>query len=736
MLQALAHRWNRQLLTRLALQGAGIALPLVAIGYGLFRIPLWVCGVLWGVASASVFGLLLFLQRSRWATAHTVAQHLNRQYPQLEESAELLLAHPDTLPLLQRLQRERIAARLSDLPLTTHTPHSFKPALHAWLLGVGTAAMALGMQALFALSHAPMSLDLSALQLPPHLERFSVQLSPPRYTGKPPTRLLQPSFSFPEGSVAEFELHFSRPIASARLVFNARDTLSLHAQSRTVFRGTTDLKTGGFYTLEFEDEQHTLHTSEFYTLEMQPDQAPTILILEPMLRSEVDLQQRQTVLLSAQITDDYKVSAAHVVVTTAHGKGENITFKEHRLPLSAGNSNRYTLPLDLLALGLQPGDELYLYVEAIDTRKPKPHRSRSETHFVIIKDTADTDSDFSMSLPVAELPDYFRSQRQIIIDTEKLLREQKSLSAVEFNRRSEALGIDQKVLRLRYGKFLGEEFESAIGGTDMDEVMHAITPKDSAVHPLMKFVRHIHDEHCGHLKVPSEVAGTSTPTESVEKLMSRFMHIHDSEEGATFYSDDIKAQLKAALAEMWEAELYLRMHQPAQALPFELKALKLLKTLQYQSRLYVQRMGFEPPPLKPDEKRLSGKLEKIQSPTLERSAVLRDVHEPVRAAIAVLQRAKAGYPLTGIDLRTLERGGQQLAEAARHHPVRYLNALAALRYSLTALERGNTIAVLQLEPVEFALLSLLPPAEPFAQPSSLPSSSAAHAYFKAIQNIQ
>jgi hypothetical protein len=59
------------------------------------------------------------------------------------------------------------------------------------------------------------------------------------------------------------------------------------------------------------------------------------------------------------------------------------------------------------------------------------------------------------------LPAYFRSQRQIIIDAEALIRQRRSLAAEDFVKRSDAIGVDQRILRLRYGQFLGEESEGA-----------------------------------------------------------------------------------------------------------------------------------------------------------------------------------------------------------------------------------------------------------------------------------
>ena len=65
---------------------------------------------------------------------------------------------------------------------------------------------------------------------------------------------------------------------------------------------------------------------------------------------------------------------------------------------------------------------------------------------------------------------------------------------------------------------------------------------------------------------------------------------------------------------MWDAELHLRMGEPQKALPYEYQALKLIKEVQQASRVYVERVGFEPPEIKVAEKRLSGELDEIQTP--------------------------------------------------------------------------------------------------------------------------
>ena len=159
-------------------------------------------------------------------------------------------------------------------------------------------------------------------------------------------------------------------------------------------------------------------------------------------------------------------------------------------------------------------------------------------------------------------PEYFRSERQIILDSEKLLRDRDSISKETFNNRSNDLGNDQKLLRLRYGKFLGEESESDIDpkGDQNDAVSDPNNFGNSAV------------------------------------VLDKYTDKHDNAEDAQFFDPAVKAQLKATLNEMWKAELQLRLYKPEAALPFEYKALRLLKDLQQKSRMYVAKTAYNPAP--------------------------------------------------------------------------------------------------------------------------------------------
>ena len=103
------------------------------------------------------------------------------------------------------------------------------------------------------------------------------------------------------------------------------------------------------------------------------------------------------------------------------------------------------------------------YIYTLNATDNNNQQTQSDTYIISIADTADLMSFDGIINSVNLKPEYFRSQRQIIIETEQLLKDKPSITQDAFNNKSNDLGIDQKLLRLRYGKFLGEEFEANIG---------------------------------------------------------------------------------------------------------------------------------------------------------------------------------------------------------------------------------------------------------------------------------
>ena len=121
------------------------------------------------------------------------------------------------------------------------------------------------------------------------------------------------------------------------------------------------------------------------------------------------------------LKDDYAVTNAHIIATVSKGSGESVKFREETLRFQAPasfNTKESTaqLTIDLLQLGLEPGDELYFYVEAFDNQQPVANKTRTETFFIALQDTTRMEAVANEGLGVDLMPEYFRSQRQIIID--------------------------------------------------------------------------------------------------------------------------------------------------------------------------------------------------------------------------------------------------------------------------------------------------------------------------------
>jgi hypothetical protein len=262
----------------------------------------------------------------------------------------------------------------------------------------------------------------------------------------------------------------------------------------------------------------------------------------------------------ATLRDDYGLSHAELVITVAQGQGEAVKFHEVRRDLSAGLGGQPTQStlsnsLNLPKLGMTYGDELYFYIQARDNHGLS---ARSDTYLVQWQDTAAATSAIDMGMGVNTAPAYFRSQRQIIIDTEKLIAERKKLTPAEFTNRANALGFDQQSLRLRYGKFLGEESEKGMGVTagpshspiaeDEDE------PASEHTAPSPVADDHDHDDH-DHAAAPPKHGTLGSQTAETDALMDPYIHKHDDAETADFLEPAVKAKLHAVLDEMWASEL-------------------------------------------------------------------------------------------------------------------------------------------------------------------------------------
>ncbi|GGF05021.1 DUF4175 family protein [Hymenobacter cavernae] len=696
-----------------------LALLLPTLGLGLLLTVSWLRfpSLRWYVVGLAVIGLGWLLWRiwKLWQPdLAAVAQRLDRRFARLEDSTGLLLRDPAELNLLEQLQQQHVAAHLTELQSTDSPllPVDFRrplmvaglallAALGIWLVKPRSAAP--------LASAAPVAVHFSEDQpkgsTSPAAARIvetRILVMPPTYTRRPAFAATQPSFQCPQESRVRWTVRVNRSTGAAPELELGKQRLKLRpvAGQPSLFTAEQTLTASALYRLRFAGR-----TSDDYAIDVQADQSPVVQIQTPKPYTLVEFGTKPQVPVRVAVRDDYGLTRAQLVATVAQGQGEAVKFKETRTDLSAAVSGKEQATLahllNLPKLGLTYGDEVYFYVQAWDNHR---HTTRSDTYLVQWEDTTVEESTADISLSVSVVPAYFRSQRQIIIDTEKLIAEGKGLTAEAFADRGNTLGFDQKVLRLRYGKFLGEEFEKSLGET--------AGPADTDHHEEGKEGgAEEHDEH-EHEHSQSGARPSTSPTAATDALMEPYMHRHDDSETADFLEPAVKAKLRGVLAQMWEAELRLRTSRPTEALPYEYRALRLLKQVQQQTRAYVRKSGYEPPPMPEATLRLTGDLAGAAAPKRQQQLAATPAQPIVRDALRVLGAIRQRQTVPAAEALLLDRAGAALAQAAVQQPGSYLKALSQLR-QLVADVRASRVPCSECLPaVERALTALLPTPAP------------------------
>lgn len=606
-----------------------------------------------------LMALMVFVIFSKhWTLSEaSMASYLNTNYPVLEDSADLLFQPTHQGTQLEQWQREKIGQVLMQIK----PQHPFVKALGIWLLALSTLLVSIFLLGYFHWSYTTKSAQpveqVLSKPLLAGIRSMQLKIQPPAYTGKPILIQDQAAINAIEGSLIEWVVKTETNSSIPKIRFNdsiPQDFKPLDS-THAIWRFQTKLNANGLYQISVGKT-----ISEHYPIELIHDLPPVIKIKEPAPYKTIDYGASLQVPFKASISDDYGIASAKLMLTVASGGGEAVKFQDQQRELGAFSTNELQkeigLVINLQALKMQPGDELYYYLKATDSHGQE---SRSDIHIINLPDTAELMNTDIVINSLNLKPEFFRSQRQIIIETEQLLKDRDKMPLDSFKEKSNSLGIDQKLLRLRYGKFLGEESMGEVGaGHDEDE--------------------HEHGE---------AVFGDASA------IMDEFSHKHDNAEDASFFDPQTKLQLKAILNEMWKSELQLRTFFPKEALPFEYKALRLLKDLQQQSRAYVAKTNQKTTPIK-FEKRLTADLSKIVPPLKMQTAP--DNNNPfmsLRQGMGLLASLESGMANQPAQLMVLNQMLQQLHQEAIAKPGKYLLAFEALKRIIEQLQLTKPIAL-------------------------------------------
>jgi len=638
----------------------------------------------WGLLIFILTYSFLLFMHGAWKTSDAgISQLLNRDYPSLEESSGLLIKSFTSLNTLEKLQYQKTEESLAGIPSPLHVSKKIRLPLGIFVLAVLIGFIIYKLPFHYQPHNSVQNTTDSAKKekpekVLPQINNVLITIHPPAYTAR--TNREQDKFNLviEEGSSVNWQLNTNLPVNNIKIIFNDSASVTMQAAdaSHRSWKTGKIFPSSGFYQVSIDS-----NLSELYKIETIRDNPPIVHIQSPKQYTTIDFGEPQQVPTRVDIMDDYGIKESIITATIASGSGEAVKFKEQKiaLPGFTPGKTQYQLQklLSLPSLGMQPGDELYFYVKATDNHQQE---TRSDIYIIHLPDTAQLMSLEGLANGINLKPEYFRSQRRIIIETEQLLKDKDTISTESFKNRSNNLGIDQKMLRLRYGKFLGEEDESGL----------------------------FEGEVSNDLSDPSNF-------NNAEKIKDAFTDKHDNAEDATFLEPEVKAQLKATLTEMWNAELQLRTFKPQQALPYEYKALRLLKDLQQKSRAYVAKTNFKTTPLDL-QKRMTGDLSKIQAPVFQSDIKTDDDPQGiVRVALGVLEQIKLTSSTKDISQETVRQANIRLNEKAIQQPSFYLQSVQALRKIINDWNAGVPINETDINKAESGLQRML------TNPALLPS---------------
>jgi hypothetical protein len=607
-------------------------------------IALALSALAWRVAGFNAFTVILLptllvgVGLATWRARRLDRQWLVRrldEHPIAQDSADLLFAAPEALNPLQRRQRAHVEAALQSRLPELRPRWPWRWVLASAMLSVLAMALAFGWPR--GPSAAPLLPGASAPPAtpaqPPQLRSTRLEITAPAYTGQAVRVQNALDGKVAQDSRLHWSLRFSAQPHTAALQFHDGQRIALQREG-DLWTARWTATRPALYRVVTEP---ALRDTRLYRLDMVPDRPPVVRVIAPDRSLVLGTPGQRQWPLQFEATDDHGVIAtAQLKVTLAQGSGENITFREQTFTLSGtgpATQRRFARTLDLGALGATEGNDVIAQLTVRDTHAPTAQSAQSSSVILRLPSAAEIQGTDMEGMVKKTLPAYFRSQRQIIIDAEALIRQRRQLPAEVFVKRADAIGVDQRILRLRYGQFLGEESE---GGAKPPPTSDTLPTSDTPAAP--------HDEDHDHHGEPARVGhddhdhgastdGTAPVFGSATDVLSEYGHTHDHAEAATLLDPKTRATLKAALDQMWSSEGELRQGQPERALPYAYKALGFIKDVQQAERIYLARVGPELPPID-EARRMTGDRTGLAS----RALPLRALDAPDQAIVQVWQQ--------------------------------------------------------------------------------------------------
>ena len=637
---------------------------------------------------------LIKSDKYRSLKSESFTQYLNTLDKSLEDSAQLALTPETELNGLKQLQFEKISPVLRQLlsdKKRWKPKLSYKKSVFLLLIAGTINYSGIGISIETSSDNGQQFVvdkNNEGSNLKSEIESQQVTVSPPSYTEIPfseQTTLEVEAYSL---SQIAWRFKFSKVAGEYFLVFSNGEEIPLVSDDSGEHIAKTVAQSTRLYRVVHrerkDDRLIEIDLTAVHPLIVLKDKPPEIKIIEPKTTiTRISKGGNVELSVKALVKDDFEITRAEILASVAKGSGESVKFRDETFSFDryVGNEHgrEYIKEWNLSHLGMEPGDEVYFRVFAYDNKAPEANLGKSST--VIVRWLDDEEQQVSAEgLVIDFIPEYFKSQRQIIIETEQLILDKPELSKQEFAETSYGLGHAQSDLKQKYGQYLGDEFEEG-SGQHHDAEEHSNSEshsehdhehegesegKTADNHEHFEQGRpEVYEEGHAHdlTRFDNDKVGAAA-------LIARFGHAHESAIVDPVTTRNPKGLMKKAVAIMWQAELHLMLGEPEKALPYEYEALKYIKQAKLADRIYVKRLGFEPPPVS-EERRLKGELDDIQNLVKRKNPAIDQTINSVKTGqllTLLLTPMPTQHILNEAQLRLLRDVGELITEKADDSP--------------------------------------------------------------------
>ncbi len=432
------------------------------------------------------------------------------------------------------------------------------------------------------------------------VDKLDVRIVPPSYsglgveevTGDAPLKVLA-------GSQIEVSVRARGQIDGTTLGFNGI-TNRMRALGENVFAGAFTASASGAFEMRILADEKIAPAPFVRAVETYPDAIPEVRLTEPAGDQLLRTLPGGPISVRWTARDDLGLANATLKYIKSRGEGDAAKFTSGELgqgtvEVLSAREWHGAAALDLARLDVRAGDTLVFWVEARD-RNPSPSNTgRSASLAIAIAGPEAVKLNLGDLRP-SEIGRFLLSQRQIIINTEKLHNERARLSAEEIKRRANVIAADQREFKNSFNDYIKIE-----GADEHDE-----------------------PEAEGAAERPEEQAQAAVE----ERIQPHDHGIPEPPQGSPSSVRDMVYAIRA----MWDAEEALSLSDTTKALVYEREALARLKRAQVATR-YVPPIVAQSKPVDL-KRRYAGELAEIKTrmEKLGRRAASKE-SGPVRAAL-------------------------------------------------------------------------------------------------------